>query len=162
MIPSFKLIKAAKAVITARAYCETIRPQIENMQSAELAANSYHYCKKWADRLELTMDTDRITNPRHIYRSTDEESAAFYNRMDKRHHAAGYKTEAGQCPLAVAELLVMDITRAFCDMTTELQTVVNPSTFGYYGKYYNEYVEANMRFVCGYIAEKWPQPATIN
>ena len=161
MKPSQSLIKAAVLLLTARAYCDVIRPEILAAQTAELAANPYYYSPKWGERLELTVETDRIFNPRHIIRSSDEEELLFLKRMDKRHFALGYKTESGQCPLGVGELLVMDLTRDFCDQSKELQVVVDPSIFGYFGKHYDEYVEACMKYVCSFISKGAPLIADV-
>lgn len=120
--PSQTLISAANAVFACKAAVETLRPQIEQIQ------------RDLVDYLNITCDPKHIgtrreeegpLDPNHVYLATKEAQAEYFELLDKWYRKAGYtEIEKGQCPLLIAQSVLIQAERLFIESTLELTAKV--------------------------------------
>lgn len=108
---------AAKAVLMAQAFAELERKRVDA------------YIRPIFESYTFTYDLERrgvepgkrMTNPEHLYMSTDEvQVAAYFAECDRAHRAHGFKGPAGHCPALTAEHLLIVTQQALMDLAQPL------------------------------------------
>lgn len=96
-----ELKEAVKAVIIARAYTQSIRPIIEDIQKTILNKFQYKYDPKYIDRRENLPEV--ITNIKHTWMMNDKDAGHYYTELHNSYLLAGFQVEFSYCPLLIAE-----------------------------------------------------------
>lgn len=169
--PTADMISAANAYVMAKAYTETIRPEIEKIQSDLLQKFRY----KW--------DVDRVTggskNRRDILEFTDNygdyckdwkmtyliKDSDFGHLMAEYHAAvtaAGYKVKPDCCPLLVAENLQRQaehlIFELFEPITGISHTQIVSGRSGWQENY-QQYLTLTMQLMAPYLKNPFAKAA---
>lgn len=112
------LIDAVADYLVAVAWADTIRPEVEEIQTWVLSNEVELYEREYPDTSRRKRNAERITENKHVYLAYTEEGKAseevnlYYDLMDIHLREAGLKPDDmshDHCPLLVAE---HDITKA--------------------------------------------------
>lgn len=101
-----ELQKAVKAVLIAKCYADTIRPEIHRIQNEILRANNYHIRPEFLEeRRKYAGVTDtRILDQNKAYLMPTEQHKEYCSKVHTATTAAGYLVDNPDfCPLLVAE-----------------------------------------------------------
>lgn len=105
-----ELKAAVRTAIAAKAYADTIRPQIESIKQAALDKGQYKYDQKYFDRREDCPTV--MTAIKDYWMLSDKDAGQYYTECHAGYLAAGYKVDFGYCPLLIAESTERDALRA--------------------------------------------------
>lgn len=141
--PTKEMIKAAKNVLIAMAYTETVRPIVLKYQQKEIdimqAVNRY--------------DGSIITNPAHSYLMSDEDFEIYHKAIKEARDKAGLKVEhEDHCPLLVAEALQRNAERYLCDTMYPISKLSTDDVICSPGglELYKELINLNLRLLLPY------------
>lgn len=111
--PTANMVAVAEAVFKAMAYVDTIRPIVMKYQTEILQQGQWHICPKFGDRFGDKV----ILEPKYSYLMSKEDLAVFIDRCKVARNQAGLHVEHDdQCPLLVAEHLLIRAKRALLDV----------------------------------------------
>ena len=99
-----ELDHAVTHYLAAKAYTETIRPDVEAYKTETLIACKVRWDTALLGRRERDERTEFITDMKYTFLGLDEDCNRLWVALDAAHKAHGFKVaEVGQCPLLVAE-----------------------------------------------------------
>ena len=140
-------IAAAKAVFSAMAFVETIKPVVEGYQRKILAEEKYAYDEKWHGRRGITY-ADWITEPEDSYLMADDDAQHYYQRCDEEMAKAGLRVEKkGNCPLLVAEHLLIQAKNLLIDVMEPVTGIKHEQLYRHGLKDYDNYIDLTLRWL---------------
>lgn len=148
----YEIIAAGRAVFTAMAYVETIRPVVVGYQKQILADMKAHIAQK---NIIRGREDEVIIDPNHTYLMEDDD---FQEYIDECHSEAikhGFQVkERGYCPLLVAEHLLTQAQHLLIH-TMEPITGIKVNDLFHHGlKDYHNYIELTLKLVANMADEK--------
>ena len=142
--PTSEMIHAAKVVIMAKAWVETIRPIVEAYQTAIMI-------KIGAVNEETG---EAITDMDKSYLMSDEQCNTLWSKLEEAQEASGLKVmKKGNCPLLEAKQLTRDAERTLCNTMAPLtgttyETIITSRDST---KNLNEYIDLTLQLLTRYI-----------
>lgn len=107
-----------RSYLLARAYAETMRARVDEIQRAILEECPLPVDPEWLERTPGWFSSVTITEPKHSYLGTDEACADYYAECNARERAAGLKPDDmpdDRCPALVAESMLTDAENALIE-----------------------------------------------
>jgi hypothetical protein len=143
--------KVGKAVFMAMAYVDTIRPIVDGYQRKILTEEKYAYAEKWHDRMGKTY-AEWITEPNETYLMEENDFAHYAKRCNEEMTKAGLRVEKeGNCPLLVAEHLLIKAKQALIDTMEPVTGIKHSDLFHHGVDDYNNYIEMTLRWLAPLI-----------
>ena len=99
--PTSDQIAAAKALLMAMAYVQTVRSIVESYQNELLAFWKFKAQTEYTERGREEI----ILNHKHSYMMDEADSNIYLKELHKKHLENGFNVKFGDCPLLIAESL---------------------------------------------------------
>jgi len=160
--PSQELLSAARAVVTAQAFVETIRPKVHKIQDDLIFALSPKVAPEHREG-RRAVEGEYVTRE-NAWMMSDEDAQRYYPQLDTEYRKAGFtEIKPGECPLLVAENLLRKTERMFMELSIELtakagftpEMVEKIITCEYPNglERRREYLDLNLRYVVPFLPE---------
>ena len=97
-----EIIEVGRAVFTAIAHIETIKPVVRKYQNEILAKHQFKTDIKWSRR---GLKQKVITKESESYMMNDEDAKVYFSELSAAHKEHGFNVPEDHCPLLIAENL---------------------------------------------------------
>lgn len=147
--PTSNMVLAAENVFKAMAFEQTVRPIVEAYQKAILAEG------KWVVREEFARNLAQevITDSKHSYLMSDADFAVYVTKCNVERDKAGLVVELDeQCPLLVAENILMQAKRGMMTVMSDITKIKEPSALPL--KEYKKLVELTLQLLAPFIEKQ--------
>lgn len=107
---------AARAVLMARVHAELTRERVDAYIRPVFERYTFTVRPEWG-----TVEGERITDPKRLYLSAEEDLvASYFEDCDQAHRAHGFTGPKGHCPALVAEHLLVQAEQCLIDLASPL------------------------------------------
>jgi hypothetical protein len=147
-----EIVAVGRAVFTAMAYVETIRPVVEGYQREILAMMKAHIAP---ENIIRGREDEIILDPEKTYLMKDVDFQEYIDECHIEMQKHGFQVpERGHCPLLIAENLLRQAKQLLIEAMEPITGIKHEDLFHHGLTDYNNYVELTLKLVAGMASEK--------
>lgn len=166
--PTEAMVNAAETLLLAMAHAETIRPIVLKYEAEILAEGQWHMDRKLYESIELRQlneprsGADRIIlDPKESYMMSEDDFKEYDAKCrDARDNVGLLVDDDEQCPMLVADHLVMQAEHALIEIMTERTGATKDQLLCAGMDKYKHYVDLTLRLLTPFVATHQQLSAT--